>query len=138
MSEILSLAWSGLVDTYQLWVLFLAVMSLKAARNRGQLSRPAHIAGLPLLAFGYFWDWFVNWTAFFLLFLERPASGLEIVTARLQRYADGSDCWRRRLAWWIDHNFLRHFDPVGYHVKWPEDKADPKTYLSHIVGDLNV
>jgi hypothetical protein len=145
-----TLSWPELAfwSTYLLWWLFLGIMSLRGARIRGVLTLPAHIAGFPGLIFGYFMDWLVNvfWT---LVFWDFPASKrltlkfrrwswttpplpLEIVTARLQRYADGQDCRRRRMAWWIDHNFLRHFDPVGYHVKWPEDKADPKTYLSHI------
>lgn len=129
--DMLSLAWEGFLKTYELWVLYLAVMGLKSARSRGVLSLPAKIVGIPLLLVGYAWDWFVNVTVMWVVFWQPPAHPAEIVTARLQRYADGKDCRRRRMAWWIDRHFLRHFDPVGYHVDWPEFKADPNTYLSH-------
>lgn len=132
MTFTFTLSWPELViyATYFLWWLFLGIMSLRGAKIRNELTLPAHIAGFPGLLVGYFMDWIVNvfWS---LLFWDLPGAWNEIVTARLQRYADGSDCRRRRMAWWIDHNFLRHFDPVGYHVKWPEDKTDSKTYLSH-------
>lgn len=106
--------------TYALLVLFWAVMALRRSKINGALTPAAHVLGIPALVAGYFLDWFVNQTLGRLLFWERRCPPLEIVTARLQRYADGADCWRRRWAWWIDHNLLRHADPVGYHVKWRE------------------
>lgn len=132
MTFTITLSWTELFlcSTYLLWWLFLGIMSLRGAKIRGELTLPAHIAGFPGLVFGYFMDWLVNvfWS---LLFWDLPGSWKEIVTARLQRYADGPASRRRRMAWWIDRHFLRHFDPVGYHVDWPERKFDPKTYLSH-------
>lgn len=106
--------------TYALLILFWAVMTLRRCKINGTLTTPAHVLGIPALVVGYFLDWFVNQTLGRLLFWELRAPPLEIVTARLQRYADGKQSRRRRMAWWIDHNLLRHADPVGYHVKWPE------------------
>lgn len=106
--------------TYALLVLFWAVMTLRRSKINKTLTMPAFILGLPALIIGYFLDWFVNQTLGRIIFCTWRLPAFEIVTARLQRYADGPDCWQRRRAWWIDHNLLRHADPVGYHVKWPE------------------
>lgn len=99
---------------YLCWVLYLAIMSLYRAERMGTLTPAARRLGWPLLAFGYLVD-FVSNMAVTVLFLDLPREPL--VTGRLQRYADGPDCWRRRLGLWFARNLLNPFDPKGYHVK---------------------
>jgi hypothetical protein len=125
---------------YELWVLFLAVMALRFAKLNGTLTPVAKFLGLPILVFGYFRDWLVNLIIMTVVFFELPGGNavwkrwprskgdlklwlmafFEVVTARCQRYADGPPCLRRTMAWHLDHNLMRHFDPIGYHTRWPE------------------
>ena len=106
-------AW-GFASFYLLWVLYLAVMNLQSARDAGTLGRPAYCLGLPLLYLGLLVDFLVNVLPVTVLFLELPRELL--VTARLTRYANGPDGWRKRLALWFAHNLLDTFDPSGQHV----------------------
>lgn len=102
----------GALGTYALWLWYLAVMSLKRARDAGRLSRVAYVMGLPILWSGLLIDCAVNLAVATILFLELPREWL--VTARLSRLAHNGG-WRARLALWICANLLDQFDPDGHH-----------------------
>jgi hypothetical protein len=106
---------TGLISLLILWVLFLAVMCLKDARDAGRLSPLATRLGNVLLAFGYFWDF--GWNALFatVLFLDAPREFT--LSARLQRYVDGPDGWRRRRAIWFAINLLNGCSAGGPHIR---------------------
>jgi hypothetical protein len=104
----------GFASFYVLWILYLAVMNLQRAHDAGTITRPAYCLGLPLLYLGLLVDFLVNVFPVTVLFLELPRELL--VTARLTRYANGPDGWRKRLALWFAHNLLDTFDPSGQHV----------------------
>jgi hypothetical protein len=99
---------------YVLWGFFLAVMSLKRARDAGTLTGVAYAFGTPILLVGYAIDLFVNVTGCTLLFLDPPREGT--MTARLKRYALQPGTWRFALTVWFATHFLDRFDPDGYHV----------------------
>lgn len=100
---------------YLCWTLYLAIMALKRARDSGTLPKVAYYLGLPLLWLGLLVDFICNVLVTLLPFLDLPREFL--VTARLQRYVDGPDGWRKRLALWFALNLLDPFDPKGYHIK---------------------
>lgn len=98
---------------YSLWVLYLAVMNLKRARDAGKLSRPAYILGMPLLYGGLFIDFLCNVLVMTPLMLELPRE--LTVTSRLQRHALGSG-YRQKIALWMGAHLLDPFDPSGKHI----------------------
>lgn len=97
------------------WLFYLAIMSLYRARKAGTLTRAATYLGYPIFLVGWLLDFLGNVTFASIMFTDVPREWL--ITARLQRYADGPDSWRRRLALWFSRNLLDPFDPKGYHVK---------------------
>ena len=103
----------GLGATYLLWVLYLAVMNLKRARDNKLLSRQAFVLGLPLLKIGLLLDVFVNIAVMTVLLLELPREWL--VTTRLKRHNRTGTGWRQRLAAWFEP-LLDPFDPSGDHI----------------------
>lgn len=105
----------SLTALYALWVLFLAVMSLKRAYDTQTLSKPALIVGYPLLVVGLLIDFFVNVTVATLVLLEPPREFT--VSDRLSRLAKGCKGWRRDGACWFCKHFLDVFDPSGKHCK---------------------
>lgn len=100
---------------YAVWFFYLAIMSLYRARKAGTLTPLATYLGYPIFVVGWALDFLGNMLPTSMLFLSLPRELL--ITARLQRYADGPDSWRRRLALWFASNLLDPFDPKGYHVK---------------------
>jgi hypothetical protein len=114
VSSVLMYMLLGFASFYVLWILYLAVMNLQRARDAGTITRPAYYLGLPLLYLGLLVDFLVNVFPVTVLFLELPRELL--VTARLTRYANGPDGWRKRLALWFAHNLLDTYDPSGQHV----------------------
>ena len=100
---------------YALWILFLAVMSLKRAYDDKTLSKPAYIFGLPLLVAGLLVDLFVNVTVATLVLLELPREFT--VSDRLSRLVKGRKGWRKTGACWFCQHFLDVFDPSGKHCK---------------------
>ena len=105
----------SLTAIYALWVLFLAVMSLKRAYDDKTLSKPALIVGYPLLVVGLLIDFFVNVTVATLVLLEPPREFT--VSDRLSRLAKGCKGWRKDGACWFCQHFLDVFDPSGKHCK---------------------
>lgn len=99
-----------------LWVLYLAVMNLRYARDAGvYLLTPAtQRMGKAVLGIAYVWDFLCNMLPVSVIFLELPHELL--VTARVQRHVDGPDGWRRRVAIWFAVNMLNPFDLTGDHI----------------------
>lgn len=99
--------------TYALWIFFLAVMSLKRARDAGMLHMPAVVLGYPVLIVGWLIDFVVNATVMTALFLELPRE--MTVTARLKRHNRTGSSWRKTLAAWFEP-LLDPYDPSGDHI----------------------
>ena len=98
---------------YVMWILFLAVMNLKRAKDAGNLSPVAHALGLPLLLFGLTLDWVANLTILSLLLFELPREWT--VSERLSRHIHDPSGWRQKIAKWVCGVFLDSFDPSGPH-----------------------
>lgn len=109
---------------WEVWTRYLAIMSLYRAERAGTLPKSSRIAGMPLLAYGYFID-FVGNMLVCILFLDLPRELL--ITSRLQRYVDGPDGRRRRMAIWFAEHLLDPFDPKGHHVRQPVPEPKPAT-----------
>ena len=103
----------GLGSTYALWIFFLAVMSLKRAKDSGLLSTTAKALGYPVLIVGYVLDCFVNITVMTVLLLEIPQE--TTVTARLKRHNRESTGWRKSVALWAEP-LLDPYDPSYDHI----------------------
>lgn len=106
---------SLLLLPHTLWVLYLAVMCLKRARDVGTLTRVAYILGLPILGIGLLLDFIANTIVLTVLLLELPREWL--VTARLSRHIHNDSGWRKKVALWIGVHFLDPYDPSGKHLK---------------------
>ena len=119
LSPLAPFAWAitaagyGLLWTYALWVLYLAVMALKRARDAGSLGPWAHRFGVPVLIVGYALDFTVNVTVCTVLLAELPRE--TTVTARLKRHKYDAG-WRGRVARWVAAHLLDAFDPDGKHI----------------------
>ena len=103
----------GVFATYALWVFYLAVMSLKHAKDNGLLTTTAKVLGYPVLIVGYLLDCFVNVTVMTLLLLELPQE--TTVTSRLKRHNKTSTGWRKAVALWAEP-LLDPYDPSGDHI----------------------
>lgn len=110
MTSALLLAFAA---TYTLWILYLAVMALKRARNENKLSRLAFAFGVPVLKVGLVLDVLVNVLVLTVVLLELPRELL--VTSRLKRHNRAGRGWRQRFAAWCEQ-FLDPFDPSGDHI----------------------
>jgi len=97
---------------YTLWLFYLAVMSLKRARDAGTLRPVARAFGTPVLLLGLLIDFLVNVTVMSFLLLELPRE--RTVTARLTRHCC-ADSWRGRFSHWFCTELLDAFDPSGRH-----------------------
>lgn len=106
------LAWS-LGGMYLLWVLFLAVMNLKRAKEANLLNKTAVVLGTPLLLVGYLVDFLMNVTVMTVVLLELPQE--TTVTARLKRHHKESTGWRLAMVLWFEP-ILDPYDPSGDHV----------------------
>ena len=119
LSPLAPFAWAitaagyGILWTYALWVLYLAVMALKRARDAGSLGPWAHRFGVPVLVAGYALDFAVNVTVFTVLLAELPHE--TTVTARLKRHKYDAG-WRGQVARWVAAHLLDAFDPDGKHI----------------------
>lgn len=103
----------AVATTYALWFFYLAVMSLKRAKDAGMLSSAAKVLGYPVLCVGLILDVLVNAFICTPLFLELPRELL--VTSRLKRHNRTGRGWRKRLAAWFEP-LLDPFDPSGDHI----------------------
>lgn len=98
---------------YALWVFYLAVMSLKRAKDAGQLTRTAKAFGYPVLFAGLLLDFVANALVLTVLLAELPREGT--VTSRLKRHNASSTGWRKAVAAWAEP-LLDPYDPSGDHI----------------------
>lgn len=98
---------------YALWVFFLAVMSLKRAKDAGLLTTTAKCFGYPVLFAGLLLDFLANTFVLTVLLLELPREGT--VTSRLKRHNAASTGWRKAVAAWAEP-LLDPYDPSGDHI----------------------
>ena len=101
---------------YWLWIFYLAVMNLSMAKKKSTLSKVALFFGTPVLIIGLLIDLLCN-ILITIPFLDLPRE--TTVTARLQRYANGENNWRKRFTLWFADDMLDDFDPDGEHIKKP-------------------
>lgn len=100
---------------YALWVLYLAIMTLKRAQAYAPLPVWALRFGYPVLAVGYLMDFLANALVLTVILLELPRELL--VTARLSRHIKAGTGYRAAVAAWICSQLLDRFDPSGCHCK---------------------
>lgn len=106
--------WRLYVNT---WTHYLAIFHLKKVEQaQGLLPLSRFLGYWVLLPKGMALDWLLNLVAT-LPFLDFPAHPLELVTGRLQRYVDGPDSWRRRVAMAYDADQLKPYDNEHIKVK---------------------
>lgn len=109
-----------LLTFWALWVFFLAVMALQAARDQGKLTGWGRRIGLTVLVVGYALD-LVCQILCTALFLEPPPlqSGFPFfeatVSARVKRHVERGSGWRKALACWLRDQLLKPFDSTGRH-----------------------
>ena len=113
MSHFLSIGLTLILALWLLWVFYLAVMSLKRAKDAGQLSKTALVLGAPVLWIGYLLDAFVNITLMTIVLMEFPKEIL--VTDRLIRHSKATSGWRLKVVYWFQP-LLDPFDPSGRHL----------------------
>lgn len=98
---------------YALWIFFLAVMSLKRAKDAELLTTTAKCFGYPVLLVGLLLDFLANTFVLTLLLGELPREGT--VTSRLKRHNATSTGWRKAVAAWAEP-LLDPYDPSGDHI----------------------
>lgn len=99
------------------WTHYLAIFHLKKVEQaQGLLPLSRFLGYWVLLPKGMVLDWLLNLIAT-LPFLDLPAHPGELVTGRLQRYVDGTDGWRRRVALAYDADQLEPYDNGHIKVK---------------------
>jgi hypothetical protein len=98
---------------YVLWILYLAVMNLKRARDMGKLSKTAKFLGTPVLFVGYILDAILNILVMTIILLEFPQE--LTVSERLKRHNRYSTGWRKSVALWFEP-LLDPYDPSGDHI----------------------
>lgn len=98
---------------YALWVVYLAVMSLKRAKEAGLLTTTTKCFGYPVLFAGLLLDFLANALVLTVLLVELPREGT--VTSRLKRHNATSTGWRKAVAAWAEP-LLDPFDPSGDHI----------------------
>ena len=98
---------------YFLWIFYLAVMTLKRARDAKLLTKTATAFGIPVLVVGLLLDFLANVFVMSLMLLELPRE--TTVTARLKRHNKESTGWRLAIVRWTEP-LLDPFDPSGDHI----------------------
>jgi hypothetical protein len=113
MSYALHFVIGGFFGLYTLWVFFLAVMSLKRAKDANLLTTTAKVFGYPVLFVGLLLDFLLNTFVLTALLGELPREGT--VTSRLKRHNLHSTGWRKAVAKWAEP-LLDPYDPSGDHI----------------------
>lgn len=103
----------GVLLLWALWLFFLAVMSLKRAKDANLLTTTAKCFGYPVLFIGLALDFLANVLVLTVLLMEIPREGT--VTSRLKRHNRISTGWRKAVAAWAEP-LLDPFDPSGDHI----------------------
>ncbi len=131
----LHFTFQSLVATYVLWIVYIAIMGFKRAKDAGTLSATAKALGYPWLIFGYLLDGVINFIVLTVLLIELPRE--LTVTARLKRHNITTriedftsfswwECfrawfknvmlpWRKAVVCWAKP-LLDPFDPSGTHI----------------------
>ncbi len=112
---ILYVALASFFLLYLLWLYYLAVMSLKGARDNGRLTAWGKFFGYPILFTGYVIDIVANLTVMTLLMVELPHEF--VVTERVARHLLTGAGYRYAIAKWFCSNLLDPYDPSGCHCK---------------------
>lgn len=103
----------GVLLLWALWLFFLAVMSLKRAKDANLLTTTAKCFGYPVLFIGLVLDFLANVLVLTVLLMEIPRECT--VTSRLKRHNATSSGWRKAVAAWAEP-LLDPFDPSGDHI----------------------
>ena len=103
-----------LASTWQLWIIYVAVMRLKMVREDGKLTSFTKPLAYATLAAGLVLDLLVNAVIGSILFRELPREWT--LSARLTRHSNARIGWRRGLAIRIREAMLDHIDPDGVHT----------------------
>ena len=104
---------ANLACLYLLWVFYLAVMSLKRARDAGTLSKLALALGYPVLIVGWILDFIGNVIPMSIILMELPRE--MTITARLKRHHKSESGYRKAVAD-LAETILDAFDPSGNHI----------------------
>lgn len=96
-----------------LWVFFLAVMCLQAARDAKTLTAWGLRLGYTVLLVGWTLDFIIQVTVAVLLFAELPQE--LTVSSRVKRLIATGSGWRKARAEWFRDNLLKAFDRTGRH-----------------------
>ena len=104
---------AGFLCLYFLWIFYLAVMTLKRARDANLLTKTAKTFGIPVLVVGLLLDFLANVFVMTAMLLELPRE--TTVTARLKRHNKESTGWRLAIVKWAEP-LLDPFDPSGDHI----------------------
>jgi hypothetical protein len=98
---------------YVTWVLFLAVMSVKAAKDAGTLPTATYVMAYPMYIVALLFDFALNMASSFV-FMEPPQELL--LTHRCDRHLLESDGWRWMLAATLCKYMLDPFQ-IGGHCR---------------------
>lgn len=96
-----------------LWILFLAVMNLKQAKDADQLHGFAYGLGKTVLVEGLIVDAIIQLTVANLIWLEFPRE--LTVSGRVARLCEHGTGFRKARAIWFRDTLLRIFDRSGGH-----------------------
>lgn len=101
---------------YVTWLLFVALMGLRAAKLAGKLSKPVFVLALPAIAAGVLCDVLLQIVSTPLWF-DVPREWL--LTKRLDRYLSipnptGLNTYRQYVAKWVCSNMLDVFESGGH------------------------
>ena len=109
-----TLMWAaiGLVLIFVVWAYYLAVMALKAGRDRGLLRTETRVAAAVLIAMGAPAYVLLNLTVGTILFLDPPRE-LQF-TMRCRRHIETGSGWRYKLARWTCRTWLDPFEEGGH------------------------
>lgn len=110
---LLSYLFYSFVGLYLLWIFYLAVMTLKRARDANLLTKTVKALGIPVLVVGLILDFLANVFVMTVMLLELPKE--TTVTARLKRHNKESTGWRLSIVKWAEP-LLDPFDPSGDHI----------------------
>src|SRR5437879_6008190 len=89
---------------YVLWILFLAVMNLKRAKDNGTLTPVARYLGLPIFWLGYLMDFLLNIFPFSPLVADFPEEWT--ISAHIERLLKEGNSWQQAVCRFICHNLL--------------------------------
>jgi hypothetical protein len=111
---IASIAGGIFVVFYILWILYLATMNLKKARDSGTLHPNVKLLGYPIFIVGYTLDILLNIFVMTIIFFDMPEEFT--ISSRMERYLRYGTGWRLKVARAFEY-LLDPFDPSGDHLE---------------------